>query len=128
MDDEKPHEPGSNDGPADAETFEASVPASPRKERYVLRLYIAGNSPRSRGAIRCVRTICDKHIPGEVDLEVYDLHQQPWMARQAEVVAAPTLVKELPPPLKRIIGSLTDIDDVLAKLGIGPRSPGGSTP
>jgi len=50
------------------------------------------------------------------------------MARQAEVVAAPTLVKELPPPLKRIIGSLADIDHVLVKLGIGPRSPGGSSP
>jgi len=93
-------------------------------ERFVLRLYIAGSTPRARSAIRDVRKMCDEYIEGDVDLEVYDLHQQPWKARDAEIIAAPTLVKELPPPLRRIIGSLSDIEHVLVKLGISQRSTG----
>src|SRR5689334_19297450 len=123
MDQDKPNEPSPDIGLREVQTFDASRGEPGREGRYVLRLYIAGSTPRSRGAVRSVRKICDEHIPGRVDLEVYDLHQQPWLARQADVVAAPTLIKELPPPLQRIIGSLSDIDHVLVKLGLDPFSP-----
>jgi circadian clock protein KaiB len=122
MDHDKRTEPGSNDGPGEVQTFDVSGSELSREERYVLRLYIAGSTPRSRSAVRSVRKICDEHITGRIDLEVYDLHQQPWLARDAEILAAPTLVKELPPPLRRIIGSLSDIEQVLVKLGLSPRS------
>lgn len=94
------------------------------KETYVLRLYVVGNSPRSRWAIRNVRKLCDEHLAGRFDLEVHDLNQEPWLARDAQIVAAPTLVREHPLPVQRIIGSLSDIERVLVGLGLSPHSPG----
>jgi circadian clock protein KaiB len=95
-------------------------------ETYVLRLYVVGNSPRSRWAIRNVRKLCDEHLAGRFDLEVHDLNQEPWLARDAQIIAAPTLVRERPLPIQRIVGSLSDIERVLAGLGLPPSETGGS--
>jgi circadian clock protein KaiB len=85
---------------------------------FVLRLYVTGGSPRSAGAIRNVRKLCDERLDGLYDLEIIDIYQQPALARDAQLVAAPTLVKEYPPPLQRYVGTLNDLRAVLAGLGL----------
>ncbi|MDI3288966.1 circadian clock KaiB family protein [Polyangium sp. 15x6] len=104
----------------DVDDFWAQALVDVPRETYVLRLYVVGNSPRSRGAIRNVRKLCDEHLAGRFDLEVHDLNQEPWLARDAQIVAAPTLVRERPLPVQRIIGSLSDIERVLVGLGVSP--------
>jgi circadian clock protein KaiB len=84
----------------------ASAPSG--DDAYVLRLYVTGSSPRSTWAIRMVRRLCDEHLEGRCDLEVIDICQQPALARGARLVAAPTLVKELPLPAQRFVGSMVD--------------------
>lgn len=91
-----------------------------RAERYVLGLYVTGMTPKAVRAIRNVRAICDEHLKGGYDLEVIDLYQQPTLAREAQIIAAPTLVRNLPLPLRRIIGDMSDHDRVLVGLGLGP--------
>lgn len=88
-------------------------------ERYVMRLYVSGNTARSARAIEAIRAICELHLVGRYELEIVDLRQAPERARQAQVVAAPTLVKELPLPLQRLIGDLADRGKVLVALNIG---------
>ncbi len=92
-------------------------------ERYVLRLYITGMAPRSTQAIANIRAFCEEHLPGRYDLEIIDLYQQPESAQDAQVVAAPTLVKELPLPERRLIGDLSDKQRVLAGLDLRRRLP-----
>ena len=82
-------------------------------QRYTLRLYVAGLTPRSQDAIRSVTAICEEHLAGRCDLEVIDIYQQPIFAKAGPIVAAPTLIKELPLPLRRIIGSMADKEKVL---------------
>lgn len=84
---------------------------------YRLRLFIAGNTLRSQHAIENLNRICDEHFAGQVDLEVVDIYQQPELAVQDQIIAAPTLVKLLPLPVRRIIGDLSDSDRVLRALG-----------
>ncbi len=91
-------------------------------ERYALRLYVTGMTARSSRAIRNVREICDEYLEGRYDLEVVDLYQQPVLAKEAQVIAAPTLVKRLPLPLRRIIGDMSERDRVLDGLGIAHAS------
>ena len=95
--------------------------------RYVLRLYVAGLTTRSANAIRNVREICEKHLPDRYDLEVIDLHDNPSLAREQQVIAAPTLIKELPLPLRRLIGDMTDRDRVLVGLNLIPADSPGDT-
>jgi circadian clock protein KaiB len=87
-------------------------------ERYVLRLYVAGMTPRAGRAIENVRLICDQHLEGRYDLEVIDIYQQPALAKGKQLIAAPTLIKELPLPLRRIIGDMSNPDRVLLGLDI----------
>ncbi|MDI1482825.1 circadian clock KaiB family protein [Polyangium sp. y55x31] len=108
----------------DMDDFWAQALVDEPQETYVLRLYVVGNSPRSRWAIRNVRKLCDQHLAGRFDLEVHDLNQEPWLAREAQIVAAPTLVREQPLPVQRIIGSLSDIERVLVGLGVPPNPTG----
>jgi len=89
--------------------------------RYVLRLYIAGNSPRSQVAVDNVRKVCDEHLKGRFDLEVIDIYQDNTMVPDDLVLAAPTLVRQLPLPLRRIIGDMTNKDRVLVGLDLIPR-------
>ena len=92
--------------------------------RYRLCLFIAGTSPRSRRTIENLRRVCDRYLADNVDLEVIDIYQQPHLAEAYQVVAAPTLVKVLPAPLRRIIGDLTDEARLLRGLDLsGPGAP-----
>ncbi len=87
---------------------------------YRLLLLVAGNSLRSRRAIENVRSVCDRELMGIVDLEIIDIHQRPDLAKTHQVVAAPTLLKLLPPPVRRIVGDLSARDRVIASLEIMP--------
>ena len=91
---------------------------------YVLRLYVTGSTPRSTKAIENIRKICDTHLKDRFELEVVDIYQNPAAAREGQVIAAPTLVKLLPEPLRRVIGDLSDHERVLAGLSIVPAPPG----
>ncbi len=96
--------------------FEAAL-ERPDKH-YVLRLYVAGMTPRSQKAIENIKEICETYLAGRYDLEVVDVYQQPERAKEAQVVAAPTLVKRLPLPLRKLIGDMSDTDRVLIGLGV----------
>jgi circadian clock protein KaiB len=90
-------------------------------EQYVLRLYVTGTTKRSMRAIEVTREICDAYLKGHHELEIIDLYLNPDAAAAGQVVAAPTLVKVLPAPLRRIIGDLSNRPRVLAGLGLaGP--------
>ena len=84
----------------------------------MLRLYVSGMTSRSRRAIDNIRQLCEEHLAGRYDLEVVDIYQQPGLAKDAQVIAAPTLVKTLPPPLRKIIGDMADPGRVMVVLGI----------
>ncbi len=88
---------------------------------YVLRLYVAGITPRSTAASTNIRNVCEKHLKGSYELEIVDIYQRPELAREADVIAAPTLIKQLPPPLRRLVGSLADVERVLVGLDLIPR-------
>src|SRR5882724_11706487 len=80
---------------------------------YLLRLYVTGTTPRSLRAIANLHKICEEHLQGRYDLEVIDLHQQPQLAAGDQIVALPTLIKQLPAPLSRIVGDMSDTERVL---------------
>jgi len=85
---------------------------------WVLRLYVAGQSPRSLRALANVRKICSDLLPGRHDLEVIDLYQQPELAQEAQIVALPTLIKKSPVPSRMLIGDLSNTQDVLRELDL----------
>lgn len=91
------------------------------KPRYVLRLYVTGQTPRSLMAIENIRGICDEHLQGRYDLEVIDIYQQSTLAKGDQIVAAPTLIKKLPLPLRQLIGDMSNTDRVLMGLDLRPR-------
>ena len=88
--------------------------------RFILKLYVSGMTPRSRRAIDNLHTLCEQHLVGRYDLEIIDIYQQPTLAKSAQIVAVPTLVKKLPLPLRRMIGDLSDPGRALLALGIVP--------
>ena len=88
------------------------------KERYVLCLYIAGLTPRSTLAVERIRSICDRYLAGRYELTVIDLYLEPELARQAQIVVAPTLVKQSPTPVRLFIGDMADEKKILAGLNI----------
>jgi circadian clock protein KaiB len=94
--------------------------AGTSRQRYVLRLYITGNTPRSTRAIRNIRALCEEHLHGQYDLEVIDIHQQPVLARGEQIIAAPTLIKKLPAPLRKCVGDFSDTTRVLFGLDLKP--------
>ena len=85
-------------------------------DRMVLRLYVAGQSPKSLRAIENLTVICEEHIAGEYEIEVIDLLEQPRLAKDDEIVAVPTLIRAVPEPVRRIIGDLSDTARVLVGL------------
>jgi circadian clock protein KaiB len=87
---------------------------------YNLRLYVAGQTPKSIAAIANLRKICDKHLAGRYEIEIIDLMKDPALAMRHQIVAIPTLIRQLPEPLKRIIGDLSDAEKVLVGLDIRP--------
>src|ERR1700681_4907832 len=91
---------------------------------FVLRLFVTGNTTRSVRAIDNIRRICEEHLAGRYALEVVDVYRHPEMAKQEQIIAAPTLVKQLPLPLRRLVGDLSDRAKVLIGLNISPaRAP-----
>lgn len=90
-------------------------------KRWNLRLYIAGQTPKSVAALANLRRICDEHMNGEYEVEVIDLMENPHLAQKDQIVAIPTLVRQLPEPLKRIIGDLSNTQRVLIGLDLQPR-------
>jgi circadian clock protein KaiB len=90
-------------------------------ERYSLRLYIAGQTPKSVAAIRNLTEICDTHLAGRYTIEVVDLRVNPQLAEGDQILALPTLVRHLPSPLIKIIGDLSNAERVLVGLQIRPR-------
>jgi len=92
--------------------------ARARKLKYVLRLYVAGATPHSARAITNLKAICEEHLKGCYELEVVDLYQRPQLALDEGIVAVPTLIKQLPPPVRRIIGDLSNTEPVLVGLGL----------
>jgi len=99
--------------------MDVGLQASSGTEHYVLRLYVTGSTSRSTRAIETTRQICDTHLKGRHQLEVIDLYQYPEAAAREQIIAAPTLVKLMPAPLRRIIGDLSDRQRVLTSLGLG---------
>jgi circadian clock protein KaiB len=83
-----------------------------------LHLFVAGNSSRSNQTVHTLRVLCDQRAPGRYQLEVIDIYQQPALARQAQIIATPTLIKLDPQPKKILIGSLAQTERVLAGLGL----------
>ena len=86
------------------------------KRKYILRLYVTGLTEKSTQAIENIRQICEDHLKGHYDLEVIDIYQQPVLARGDQIIAAPTLIKKLPLPLRRFIGNLSDKEKILLGL------------
>lgn len=93
-------------------------------EHYSLRLYVTGTTERSSRAVANIRNLCEEHLQGRYDLEVVDIYQQPGKAMDEQIIAAPTLVKSLPKPLKRLIGDLADRNKVIAGLNLVSRQAG----
>lgn len=98
--------------------FEKLLQRAPNDQRFVLRLYVTGSTVRSSQAVANVRSLCEEYLPGRYDLEVVDIYQQPGEAAKDQVIAAPTLIKELPMPIKRLIGDLSDRDKVIVGLNL----------
>ena len=106
-----------------AKTFEQSL-VDPQEQRYILRLYVTGMTPLSLRAIANVKKICEEHLIGRYELEVVDLYQQPQLAKGEQIIAAPTLIKKLPLPLRRIIGDMSKTERVLVGLDLRRKETG----
>jgi circadian clock protein KaiB len=102
--------------PAHPKDTRAPRKAAPR--RYILKLYVAGQSPKSVNAIANIKKICEANLVGRYELDVIDLYQQPQLAQGEQIIAVPTLIKKHPSPLRRVIGDLSSIERVLAGLDI----------
>ena len=88
------------------------------RDKYVLRLYITGTTSRSVLAIANLKKICEEYLEGRYELEVIDLYRMPVLAKDEQIIAAPTLIKKLPLPFRRIIGDMSDVEKVLMGLDL----------
>jgi circadian clock protein KaiB len=98
------------------------INAAAKGPPYILRLFVTGTTSRSARAIANLRRLCEERLRGEYDLEVVDIYQHPEAAKEHQIVAAPTLLKVLPLPLRRIIGDLANEERVLAGLDLSPKA------
>jgi circadian clock protein KaiB len=89
---------------------------------YILKLYVTGSSPRAQAAIANLKRICEEDLAGRYSLEIVDVLEHPEAAEMDKILATPTLVKQLPPPLRRVIGDLSDKDKVLLGLEVRTRA------
>jgi len=92
--------------------------ASGREAPYVLRLYVSGMTPRSTEAVNNLNAICEQHLKGRYELEIIDVYKHPEMTGPDQIIATPTLVKQLPLPLRRLVGTLSDEERVLIGLDL----------
>ncbi|MEN6617624.1 MAG: circadian clock KaiB family protein [Syntrophorhabdus sp.] len=99
--------------------FESAVKAAAKSDKkYILRLYVTGMTSKSTHAIQNVKKICEDHLKGRYELEVIDISQQPVLARGEQIIATPTLIKQLPEPLRRFIGDMADTEKILLGLDV----------
>ena len=98
------------------------TPTTPAQEVWHLRLYIAGDSPKSRTALANLRRICEEQLRGLYEIEVIDLSKNPQLAKTHQIVAIPTLIRQLPEPMRRVIGDLSDSDKALLSLDLSKRT------
>lgn len=94
------------------------------QERWNLRLYVAGQTPKSVAAFSNLKRLCEEHLPGRYSIEVVDLVEQPQLAAGDQIVAIPTLVRKLPEPLRRIVGDLSNTERTLVGLQLRSEGPG----
>lgn len=113
----KPHREAANQ----IKAFQEALLRDQGDAHYVLRLYVTGTSPRSAAAITNIRRLCEQHLKGRYDLEVIDIYQQPVLARGEQIIAAPTLIKKFPFPLRKVVGDLSNAKLVLMGLDIRPK-------
>lgn len=106
----------------DTEAFLKALAGEPTEERYCLRLFVSGSTPRSSRAIQNIRALCDECLQGRYELEVIDIYQHPEQAKPEQIIVTPTLVKKLPLPFRKIIGDLSDVERVLVGLDLTSRS------
>jgi circadian clock protein KaiB len=92
-----------------------------KEEKYILRLYVTGVTPRSTKAILNVKKMCEEYLQGRYELQVIDIYQQPKLAQGEQIIAAPTLIKKLPLPLRRLIGDMSDTERFLVGIDLKPR-------
>jgi circadian clock protein KaiB len=90
-------------------------------KHYVLRLYVAGMSPRSTRAVTNIKKFCEEYLKGRYSLEVIDIYNRPTLADGEQIIAAPTLLKKLPLPLRRFIGDMSDIEKIVVGLDLRPK-------
>jgi circadian clock protein KaiB len=98
-----------------------ALPTQVVEEKWDLRLYTAGQAPKSLAAIRNLKKVCDEHLAGRYRLEVIDLAANPRLAKDHQIIAIPTLVRKLPDPIRKIVGDLSDVDRTLVGLELRPR-------
>jgi len=91
-------------------------------EKYILRLYVAGVTPASTAAIMNIKKICEENLKGRYELAVIDVYQQPVLARDEQILAAPTLIKKLPLPIRRFIGDMANKERILVGLDLRPKA------
>jgi len=102
--------------------FEAAVKRKALKRaKYILRLYITGSTSRSLKAVHNLKKLCEEHLSNDYDLEVIDIYKDPEAARKEQIIAAPTLVKKLPQPIRKFVGDLSDTQKILVGLDIYKR-------
>ncbi|MHC1764647.1 MAG: circadian clock KaiB family protein [Verrucomicrobiia bacterium] len=109
-------------------SFERALQKQAEDQKYVLRLYVTGMTPRSTAAVDSIRNICEEHLRGRYELEIIDIYQQPVLAKGEQIIAAPTLIRRLPLPLRRFIGDMSEVERILLGLDLRPKiigHPGG---
>jgi circadian clock protein KaiB len=89
-----------------------------KPKKYILRLYVAGLSPRSQKAIESIKKVCDKYLRSRYELTVQDIYQNPIIAKNSQILAAPTLIKMVPLPLRRFVGDMSNIDKLVVGLDL----------
>jgi circadian clock protein KaiB len=110
--------------PSATESMEKAL-AKQGTEKYVLKLYITGMTPRSQEALRNIKRILHENLGDNYELEIIDIYQQPSLAKDDQIIAVPTLIKKLPAPIRRLIGDLSQEDRIILGLDLKPK---GSTP
>ena len=100
------------------EAFEKLIAGTTSEDRYVLRLYVTGMTPRSTEAFATIKALCEERLQGRYELEVIDIYQHPQLAIDEQIIAVPTLVKLLPAPLRRLVGDLSNQERVLLGLDL----------
>lgn len=106
---------------ADKTAAKKTKKSEPKKVMWLLRLYVAGQTPNSVRAIENIKRICEEHLKGSYDLEVIDIYQQPQLAKGDQIIALPTLLRKLPPPLRKFVGDMSASERILVGLDLRPK-------